>query len=676
MKKLLQLSTNFFRLSLILFSVILFFAFQAQIPDRVFNDDDPLIEQPTRESYTHFTPPNEVMPDVVTVNDYDNFNVGTDYWENHVTTNPNNPLWLFFGVNGSGVPQNARGSTDGGLTWYLNNPSYPGGTCCDPWTSYTGNGILIYASGVSGQYIYRSTNNGQTWGPAILSVTGNDRNIVVAEETGTGPYANYVYAAETPGNFGRSTDAGQTWSQTFSASNTLPGCYIAVGPNGSTNGGCVIYLTNTGSTPSRTYNFYRSTNGGANFTLMSSQSFANYVGTYNSAGRLVINGARTNPHPKIAMDNSNGPYRGRLYLVYASNDPAGNGNKPDIWCHYSTNQGATWSSRVIVNDNPNPQQSDQWFPEIWCEKTNGRLYIHWYDDRSNPGAYATDIYSTFSSDGGVSFVPNVSITNETWSVYPNPSCSPNTNCYRGDYSGKTANSLTSFSIWADHRNGYSRVNMGAYFPDYAMRVVPSAMDLNNQSDSGFAFITVPSVKMYTDIVKFTASVSPSPSAGTITLTLLNKISNVFLDSLTTYPDSLRIRVKTSGGVTSGVYTITVIGSGSNGTPAHSRSIALTVSPVGLTQNNNEIPDDFTLFQNYPNPFNPATKIRFNISNPGSVKLSVFDLSGKQVAILVESEYKTGKYEVDFNAENLSSGVYFCKMETSGFVNVKKMLLVK
>ncbi len=677
MKKLLHLSQDFFRLGLILFSIIFFFAFQAQIPDRVFNDNDPLLEQPTRESYSHFTPPNVYSPDVITVNDYDNFDVGTDYWENHVTSNPNNPLWLFFGVNASGVPQNARGTTDGGLNWYLNNPSYPSGTCCDPWTSYTGNGVLIYASGVNGQYIYRSTNNGQTWGPAILSVSGYDRNIVVAEETGTGPYANYVYASETPGNFGRSTDAGLTWSQTFTASNTLPGCYIAVGPNGSTNGGCVIYLANTGTSQARTYNFYRSTNGGSNFTLMSSINVAGYVGTYNSAGRMVINGARTNPHPKIAMDNSNGPYRGRLYLVYASNDPAGNGNKPDIWCQYSTDQGATWSTKVIVNDNPNPQQSDQWFPEIWCEKTTGRLYIHYYDDRANPSAYSTDIYSTYSTTGGISFVPSVRITNETWAVYPNPACSPNTNCYRGDYSGKTANALTSFSIWADHRVGSSAKNMGAYFPDFAMRVTPSTMNLNNQSDSGFAFVTVPSVKMYTDRAKFTATISPAPGAGTITMTFLNKTANVLLDSLTAYPDSLRLRIKTSGGVTSGAYTVSIIGAGSNGTPVHKRTITLNVNPVGLTQNGNEMPEHFALFQNYPNPFNPATKIRFNIAKAGDVKLSVYDINGRIVANLTgPAYYNPGKYEIEFNGENLSSGVYFYKIETSDFVDVKRMLLVK
>jgi hypothetical protein len=654
--------------------------FQAQVPNHVFNDDDLLIEQPTRESYSHFKSPNTELPDVITVNDYDNFDVSTDNWENHVTTNPNNPLWLFFGVNAS--PQNARGTTDGGLNWYLNNPQYPGGTCCDPWTTYTGNGVLIYASGVNGQYIYRSTNNGLNWGPAILSVSGFDRNIVVAEETGTGPYANYVYAAETPGNFARSTNAGLNWQQTFTASNPLPGCYIAVGPNGSTNGGCVIYLTNTGTVASRIYNFYRSTNGGENFTLMSSINVVGYVGSINTVNRMVINGARTNPHPKIAMDNSNGPFRGRLYLVYATNDPPGNGNKPDIWLQYSTDQGATWSSRVIVNDNPNPQQSDQWFPEIWCEKTTGRLYIHWYDDRENPANYSTNIYSTYTTNGGASFVPSVRLTNETWAVYPNPPCNPNTNCYRGDYTGKTANPLTSFSIWADHRAGHSAKNMGAFFPDFAMRVTPAAIGLNNQSDSAFANITVPSVKLYTDMAKFRASVSPSPGTGTISFSFLNKTANVLQDSLAAYPDSLRLRITTSGGVTSGVYTVSIIGAGSNGTPVHKRTISLNVNPVGLTQNGTGIPNEFALYQNYPNPFNPSTRIRFDVppftkgGEEGFVTLTVYDILGKVVSVLISENLLPGKYDIEFDGGGLSSGIYFYKLETDGFVDVKKMLIVK
>jgi len=561
------------------------------------------------------------------------------------------------------------------LNWYLINPGYQSGTCCDPWAAHTGSGVLIYASGVTGQYVYRSTNNGQTWSAPILSVSGNDRNHVSAEYTGTGPYANYVYAAMTPGNFGRSTDAGLTWATTFSPSNSLPGCYIAVGPNGSTNGGCVMYVTNTGSDASgtRVYNFYRSTNGGANFTLMSSQSgWSGYVGTY-AGGRNTINNARTAPHPKIAMDNSNGPNRGRLYFVNASNDPPGSGFKPDIWLRYSTDQGATWSAKVIVNDNANPTTSDQWFPEIWCEATTGKLYIHWYDDRANPTNFTTDIYATYTTNGGQTFAQSQRLTNQSF-IFPNPSCSPG--CYRGDYTTMMANNpKVGFSVWGDHRNGTAQ-NMGAYFPDFAMRVQPNAFGMNGVSDSAFVYVSIPAVKLYSDTALFSAVVTNPPGAGTITLDLLNKTSNTMQNKLTIFPDSLRLRIKSTGGVPSGNYTIRVLGNGPNGTPVHERLININMGFVGISTNNNEIADNYKLLQNYPNPFNPSTNINFQLPENGPVNISIYDINGKLFEELVNKNLSAGNHLIELNAVNYPSGIYFYRISAGNFTDVKKMILVK
>lgn len=651
--------------------------FQAQIPGHKFDDNNPYIEQPTRESFSHFRHNHSPMPSIVTINDFDNFDIGVDYYEQYGSSNPLNPLWLFFGANAS--PQNARGTTNGGLNWYLSNPSYQPGTCCDPWAAHTGSGVLIYASGVSGQYVYRSTNNGLTWSAPILSVNGVDRNHVSAEYTGTGPYANYVYAAITgsgsTGPFARSTNEGLTWTTTFTPSNVLPGVYIAVGPNGSTNGGCVMYVTNTGSDASgtRVYNFYRSTNGGANFTSMSSQSgWSGYVGTY-AGGRNTINNARTAPHPKIAMDNSNGPYRGRLYFVNASNDPPGSGNKPDIWLRYSTDQGATWSTRVRVNDNANPTSSDQWFPEIWCERTTGKLYIHWYDDRANPSNFTTDIYATYTTDGGQTFAQNQRLTNQSF-TFPNPPCSPG--CYRGDYTTMMANNpKVAFSVWSDHRNA-TALNMGSYFPDFAMRVSPNAFGMNGISDSVFVSVSIPAVKLYNDTAIFTAAVTNPPGAGTITLDLLNKTTNTLQNILTTFPDSLRLRIKTAGGVPSGNYTIKVIGNGPNGTPVHERLININMGFVGITTGNNVIPVDYMLHQNYPNPFNPLTRIRYDIPKTGFVNLSVFDSKGQLVKILVNEIVNAGEFNREFNSEGLASGIYFYRLVSGNYSDTKKMILIK
>src|SRR4030095_8759661 len=671
MKKTLQFQNRVVNAGLMLFAVVFgILLFQAQTSDYPFNDNDPTIEQPTREAFSHFRlnrDPNQ--QDIVTVDDFDNFDIGVDFYEQYGSSNPTNPLWIFFGANAS--PQNARGTTNGGLSWYLNNPGYPGGTCCDPWAAHTGNGVLIYASGVNGQYIYRSTNNGLNWSAPILSVSGNDRNHVSAEYTRNGPYANYVYAAMTPGNFARSTDAGLTWTTIFSPSNALPGCYIAVGPNGSTDGACVIYVTNTGSDLARTYNFYRSTNGGANFTLASSQQFANVVG-FHTGSRHTINNARTAPHPKIAMDNSNGPFRGRLYCVYASNDPPGNGNKPDIWLRYSTDQGTTWSSAIRVNDNANPTASDQWFPEIWCERTTGKLYLHWYDDRSNPTTFQTDIYATYTTDGGQTFAQSQRLTNATF-TFPNPPCAPN--CYRGDYTTITANNpKVAFSVWSDHRNA-TALNMGSYFPDFAMRVNPASFGMNGVNDSAFVYVSVPAVKLYNDTALFSAVVTNPPVSGTILLSLLNKTTNTLQNTLLSYPDSLRLRVKTNA-VPNGIYTVRVQGNGPNGTPVHERFITVNVGFVGIVNNNNDIPKEYSLMQNYPNPFNPDTKIIYHIPEAADVKLAVYDILGKEVALIVNGKMQAGIHDINWDASSHPSGVYFYKLSAGSFTDIKKMVLVK
>jgi hypothetical protein len=363
-----------------------------------------------------------------------------------------------------------------------------------------------------------------------------------------------------------------------------------------------------------------------------------------------------------------------LYCVYASNNPPGNGNKPDIECQYSTDGGATWSAAVTVNDDPNSQNADQWFPAVWCEKTSGKLYVKWYDDRSNPSSYQVDVYASYSTNGGQSFVTNQRLTNAT-STYPCPSCPSNQNCYRGDYDAIVANPLCSFAIWYDPRN-CNYQNMGSYFPDFAMRVNPATVNMNNQNDSQFVFISVPSVKLYTDRAKFTSSITPNPTTGTITLTFVNKTTSVPLDSLTSYPDSLRLRIKTAGGVTPNSFTITVKGAGSNGTPVHSRTISLNINPVGLTHNSNQIPKEYSLYQNFPNPFNPSTNIRFDLPKSGTVKLQVYDITGRVISTLINGNYEAGKYIISFNADNYASGIYFYKIETASFSDVRKMVLVK
>jgi hypothetical protein len=88
------------------------------------------------------------------------------------------------------------------------------------------------------------------------------------------------------------------------------------------------------------------------------------------------------------------------------------------------------------------------------------------------------------------------------------------------------------------------------------------------------------------------------------------------------------------------------------------------------------PDKYELAQNYPNPFNPTTKINFSIAKQGFVSLKIFDITGREVAKLVNQVMPQGVYSFDFNGAEFSSGVYFYRIEANQFIETRRMVLVK
>ncbi|RPI18535.1 MAG: T9SS C-terminal target domain-containing protein [Ignavibacteriae bacterium] len=98
-------------------------------------------------------------------------------------------------------------------------------------------------------------------------------------------------------------------------------------------------------------------------------------------------------------------------------------------------------------------------------------------------------------------------------------------------------------------------------------------------------------------------------------------------------------------------------------------------PIGVISNKNQIPLEYHLFQNYPNPFNPSTTIKYDISNYAQVTFKIYDILGKEIYSSNEFK-KAGRYEFEFNGSNFASGLYFYKLETGEFKQVKKMVLIK
>lgn len=95
-------------------------------------------------------------------------------------------------------------------------------------------------------------------------------------------------------------------------------------------------------------------------------------------------------------------------------------------------------------------------------------------------------------------------------------------------------------------------------------------------------------------------------------------------------------------------------------------------------NNNSAPEKFELYQNYPNPFNPVTKIKFDISGSSAAQtlLTVYDMLGREAEVLINKELLPGTYEIEFDGSKYASGVYYYSLKTTGFTDVKKMVLIK
>ena len=89
-----------------------------------------------------------------------------------------------------------------------------------------------------------------------------------------------------------------------------------------------------------------------------------------------------------------------------------------------------------------------------------------------------------------------------------------------------------------------------------------------------------------------------------------------------------------------------------------------------------ITNSYSLSQNYPNPFNPSTHINYAVPNDGFVTLKVFDILGREVSTLVDEFKKAGFYEFNYDASKLTSGMYFYKINSRNFSDVKKMVLIK
>ena len=126
----------------------------------------------------------------------------------------------------------------------------------------------------------------------------------------------------------------------------------------------------------------------------------------------------------------------------------------------------------------------------------------------------------------------------------------------------------------------------------------------------------------------------------------------------------------------GTNRIQFIGYSALGNNIYLDSTCVKNNTVGIINNNNEIPADYSLSQNYPNPFNPSTRIDFTLPKSSFTKLAVYDVLGKKIDELINQTLPAGKYSVNWNGSHYASGIFFYKLISAEYTETKSMILVK
>lgn len=606
---------------------------------------------------------------VVSVGAFDNYILSNSggFMETDVIVNRLNPLNFVATDNRIITGANyVFYTTNGGVSWLSTTVPTSSG---DPVFASDSVGTL-YLETLSlavGIQVQKSTNGGQSWGANTVIVgSGCDKEWIACDQT-NGIYKNNVYTAyfQTGGTqsvqFYRSTNNGTSWI----------GPYV-MAPTVSTNPGPQVIVDYTGKvyciwTVYGGANVRISTDGGATFGSAVSCAGYNEPGVINpTSGRYSVKGnIRTNGHPQSCTDLTNGPYRGNVYVSYACNPPGP--DIADVYMTRSTNGGQSWVYPIKVNDDAT--LNDQWMSDISVDDA-GRVWMYWYDSRNDASNILTEQYGAVSTDGGATFSPNFKVSNQNFNPNIIKQYQGLEHYYIGDYVGMSGRAFT-FPVYSGQNNSLNDYHV--YLPDYGMSFAKASDNLtvNNTSVN---YVRIPMMGNYSGTVTYSATVTPTPSLGTITITW--EPSNVKV--LTGTPDSLKIKATTSSNTSYGTYTVTVTGAENGGPRTHTRTYTLVVgsTPSGVG-NNGTIASGYQLYQNYPNPFNPTTSIEFNLPKQSYVTLKVYDLLGREISTILNNVIQpAGLNSYSFDASKLSSGIYYYKIFAEGFMDMKKMMLLK
>lgn len=335
---------------------------------------------------------------------------GANIWgdaanEPSIAVDPTNPLimaigWRQFDTVGSNFRQAGRAyTTDGGRTWTFPGVLDPGNFRSDPVLNFDAVGNFYYCSleGDLTTDVFTSTDGGASWGPPVYSYGGDKQWLGVDRTEGIGAGNLYSFWSGNSNTFTRSVDGGQS----FEPPTSIPDDPMWGTMDVASDGTLYIGGSDGFGAPAT---FLVSESENAQDPSMS-PTFTTQV--VDLGGSMGLGGG---PNPDglsgqvwIAVDQSDGFTSGNIYLLCSVNPP---GSDPmDVNFIRSTDGGSTWSSPLRLNDDPSGTDAWQWFGTM-SVAPNGRIDVIWNDTRNTGNVNLSELYYTFSENGGLTWAAN------------------------------------------------------------------------------------------------------------------------------------------------------------------------------------------------------------------------------------------------------------------------------
>ncbi|MCX6269397.1 MAG: PKD domain-containing protein, partial [Bacteroidetes bacterium] len=394
--------------------------------------------------------------------------------ENSVFIDPNNADAILNSNNSTSWTGSAYGtiyganyfqSSTAGIGWAGSPYGAGGSNGGDPTTAIGLNGreYVNFINSSSGQGIAFS-DNGTSWTTAMVATNPGDladKNHMWIDNKPTSLYEGNLYTAwtdfggtdDTEIKISRSVNDGVSWSAPLNISSAVnagshnQGVNIQTGPEGEVYVAWAVYDSwPIGGSDEKAIGFSKSTNGGVNYRA-ATRVISNIRGIRRTA---VSKNHRVNSYPVMAVDISGGPGNGNIYIVWTNVGTPGvnTGTNKSIYLIRSTDGGTSWSSPVRVNQGPQLEGKESYFPWISCDAETGALSVVFYDDRNVSGTQC-EVFVAFSTDAGNTWT-DFQVSDVAFTPTPIPGLADG---YMGDYLGITSKGGKVYPCWTDNRGG-------------------------------------------------------------------------------------------------------------------------------------------------------------------------------------------------------------------------------